>query len=142
MKNFIGTLVTVSVIAGGFYMQERARQESHELHERFAASMVARHDGLLWNTQMARTCDLEFDGRPGEEGIRRYLACEERMLDPDALSKALTQDTQWRACNGIENPERMTECFASTVGLSVVKSKISGAEGDQWSPPLSSAAAH
>ncbi|MEE4464298.1 hypothetical protein V2S84_19650, partial [Azotobacter chroococcum] len=140
VKDFIGTIVMASVIAGGFYMQKQDRQESQELHERFATSMVARHDGLIWNTQMAMTCDLEFDGRSGEEGIRRYLACEERMLDPEALNKALALDRQLRSCGGIENPERMTECFAAVIGLSVVKSKVSETESVQWSQAFSPAA--
>lgn len=141
MRDSIVAAVVAGLIAGGFYMQEPARQESQELHERFAASMVARHDGLIWNTQMAMTCDLEFDGRPGEEGIRRYLACEERMLDPEALNKALVRDRQLRSCGGIENPERMTECFAAVVGLSVAKDKVSETERAQWSP-VAPVAAH
>ena len=55
------------------------------------------------------------------------------MLDPEQLSKALTLDTLLRACNGIENPEKMTEYFAAAVGLSVVKSKSSEAESVQLS---------
>lgn len=119
MKVLIASATGVAAIVGGIYLHEQARQESQELYERFAASMVARHDGMIWNAQMGRVCDLEFDGRSGDEGIRRYLACEERMLDPAELRKSLAFDSWLKTCSGIEDLDLLTKCFAQAVDRSV-----------------------
>ncbi|MFB8830418.1 hypothetical protein ACE0DR_16350 [Azotobacter sp. CWF10] len=118
MRILVVSAVGLLVAVGGIYLHEQGRQASRELHERFAASMVARHDGLIWNAQMARACDLEFDGRPGDEGIRRYLACEERMLDPTELRKALALDAWFKSCSSIQDLDLLANCFARAVDLS------------------------
>ncbi|WP_349618402.1 hypothetical protein [Azotobacter salinestris] len=121
MRILVVSAVGLLVAVGGIYLHEQSRQASRELHERFAASMVARHDGLIWNAQMARACDQEFDGRPGDEGIRRYLACEERMLDPAELRKALALDAWFKSCSSIQDLDLLANCFARAVDLSAAE---------------------
>ncbi|MFC0710918.1 hypothetical protein [Azorhizophilus paspali] len=119
MKAFIASATGVAAIVGGIYLHEQARQENQELYEQFASSMVARHDGMIWNAQMGRVCDLEFDGRSGDEGIRRYLACEKRMLNPAELRKSLALSSWLKTCSRIEDFDLLTKCFAQAVDQSV-----------------------